>query len=444
MTDRSATRAPARARARLAAVTAALLLGALAPLPAPAAVPHEVAIAKGIALINDGRWREALAPLDEAVAAAPESAEALFYAGVARSRLGEHAAARDLLQRALRVDESAEAYFELGRIAALTGGCEEADRLFERSASLAGGGRTGAEAAAARELGKGCRAAGEERSWRLSLSLGRQHDSNVVLDPDRPVAPRPEKGDDRWLAFFTAGAGPLRAGGFELGGAYSFYASRHDDLDDYDALYHRLAPTAAYAGWKAARPSLGYTLEHTSFGGDRYSLLQTVAAKVAVPEGSRATTEVEVQWRVNEFWDSELFTDNEGRSGQGWAAGLRQGVRLGPVLATLSGFREEDDADEDSWSSAAWRAGARAGWQVAAPLLLEASAEYVAKDYDAPAAGAAAAREDRSLQYGAILTWSFLRRASAALTWSRTENDSNVEAYEYRRTIWGLVLSVGM
>jgi tetratricopeptide (TPR) repeat protein len=430
------------ARTAAAALLATLLALACAAAPAAATVPHEVAIARGIQLMNDGKYRDALGPLGEALAAAPQNTEALYYAGVAHSRLGEYPEAETLLKRALAVDETSEIQFELGRVAALSGRCGDAEGLFTRAGAL------GADAATRRAgdtLLEGCRAKGAKRPWRLALTLGWQHDSNVILEPNRPeIAPAGGQSDNRMLAYFNAGATVLHSDAAELGVNYSFYGSRHADLTDYDAAYHKLSVPLSFSPAGRLRPTLAYTLEHTSFGGDKYGLVHTAAAGLGFKEGAATATEAAFEYRWNTYWDSPLFFDNKGRSGTGWSAGARQEATWGPVEGRFQAFYDRDDADEKHWAFTGWHAAARLGWRIADPVLLGGGLEYQARDYRAAPPGSVEDRADRTWIWTANLAWAFTRNFSAALTASHTVNDSNLVPYAYHRTIYGVVLTAAL
>lgn len=412
------------------------------PAPAGAVVGYEVGIARGIEHINAGRFAEALEDLGPALKEAPDNNEALFYAGVAHARLGEYATAEGLLLRALQLHESAEPYFELGRAAALTGRCDEAGRLFDRFAALGGdeAGRTDGA-----QLLDGCRSGLKRKPAWVALGLGWQYDSNVVLDPDNPATPREEDKDDhRGIATLNAGLTLAPLAGVELGPAYSFYGSLHARLHDYDALYQKLDVPVTITASEHLRPTVGYTAEYTLFDADRYSLVQTGYARLALVEGSAAITEALGEYRDNRFWNSELFTDNEGRSGNAWSAGARQAVRWGRLEARVHGLYDQDDADAEYWSSRGWRAGARLDVRVAEPLTLSLSGEYAAKDYRELAPAATEKREDRTTTCAASLNWQFTRRASATIGGSYTSDDSNLDAYTFDRTIVGIALTVGL
>lgn len=436
---------PGRRRFPLGVSLIGAVLGAAVlalPLPAGAVVGHEVSIARGIEHINAGRYAEALEDLKAARQVAPDNNEALFYSGVAYARLGEYMTAEGLLLRALQLHESAEPYFELGRVAALTGRCDEAGRLFDRFAALDGdeAGRTDGT-----RLLDGCRSRLKRQPAWLSLGLGWQHDSNVVLDPDNPATPREgDKDDHRGLATLSAGLPLAPVRGLELVPAYGFYGSLHARLHDYNALYQKIDVPLTITSSALLRPTLGYSAEYTLFDGDRYSVIQTGYARLALAEGAAAVTEALAEYRDNRFWDSDLFPDNEGRSGGAWSAGARQAVRWGRLEARLHGLYDRDDADEEHWVSRGWHAGARVDVRVAEPLTVSLTGEYAAKDYRAIAPAAVEKREDRTTTYTAGVNWAFSRRASATIGGSYTSDDSNLEAYTFDRTIVGIALTVGL
>lgn len=414
-------------------------------LHTPAAVAESaragIELARGIVLINAGHYREALEPLARALADEPRDQEALYYAGLAHSRLGEYDAAADLLTRALAIDESADVAFELGRVRALTAHCDEARRLFARYEAL------GADEAGRRSvegLLLDCGGDREGLPLQLAVTVGWQHDSNVILESESTATPEPVKADGRAVLYLTAGGVPLRTRLLELDFGGSFYGSRHDELHDYDALVGRLSTELALTSWQRVRPALGYGYEYSYFGGNSYNRTHRGTFQVEVREGSRAATEVVLEARDAHFWDSELFSDNAERTGAGESAGLRQRITVGMVETAISLFGDWDRAREEWWASEGWRAAVRVSWQMTRNLAVKLSGEYQARDYDAPFPGQEAAREDRTSTWGAMMSRSLGRTATLTLSGTRTSNESNLDHFEYTRTIIGLYLTFGL
>lgn len=431
--------------ANVARLASAALLSAFFMLVHTAPVAAESAragidLARGIVFINAGDYRAALAPLARALDDEPRNQEALYYAGLAHSRLGEYASAATLFTRALEIDESVEVAFELGRVRALTERCTEARRLFTRAEAL---GANEAGRRSAEGLLRGCGGGGRRAPLRLALTVGWQQDSNVILAPERPETPKPAKEDGRAMLYLTVGGTPLRTRLLELDLDLSGYGSRHEDLRDYDALVGHLNTVLALTAWKRVRPALGYGFEQSYFDGDSYNRTHRGYFQLEVREGARAATEAVLEMRDAQFWDSELFPDNAERTGAGESVGLRQRFSIGSLETTVSLFGDRDQAREDWWASEGWRAAARFSWRPTRKLAVGLTGEYRAWDYEAAAPGQEVAREDRMSTLGATLSHSLGRAVILTLSGSWIRNESNLDYAEYTRTIIGLYLTLG-
>jgi len=434
--------APAIFRAALLSLLAVVPAFVNAPSPALAAsAQSEIEVARGIELVNAGRFQEAVAPLERALAAEPTNQEALYYGGLAHSRLGEYETANALLERALEIEESAEIHFELGRVRALTGRCADAEAFFARYERL-GSDEPGRKAA--ESLLRGCSGSRSASRVRLGISLGGQYDSNVILEPLYSPAPKPAQADWRALLYVTAGATALKTPTIALDLGYSFYGSVHQNLHDYDTIANRLSALLALPAWGRVRPSLGYSFEYSYFDGNPYNRTHRGSVQVEVREGERAATEVVFEARDALFWDSELFTDNADRTGTGESAGLRQRWSSGPIETAFALYAERDRAREDWWASDGWRASGQALWRPAAAIAVGLSGEYQARDYDAPYPGQEATRADRTQTWIATISWSPARALSLTISESWSHSDSNLEFYEYTRNIVGLYATIGL
>lgn len=428
-------------RAELLLVFAAVLMFADVSQALAASAQSEIEVARGIELVNAGRFQEAVASLERALAADPTSLEALYYGGLAHSRLGEYAAANELLERALEIEETAEICFELGRVRALTGRCADA-QIFLASYERLGSDEPGRKAAEG--LLRGCGGVKSASRLRLSISLGDQYDSNVILEPQQPTAPKPSKDDWRALLYVSAGATALKTRTLTLDLGYSFYGSLHERFHDYDTIANRLNALLALPAWGRARLSLGYVFDYSYFDGNAYNRTHRGSLQVAVREGERAAAEAVFEVRGARFWNSELFTDNADRTGAGESVGLRQRWGSGPVEVSLALFGDRDRAREDCWAVDGWRASAKALWRSSETIAIGLSGEYQARDYDAPYPGQQASRADRTQTWAATISWSLTPALSLTLSESWSHNDSNLTFYEYTRNIVGLYATIGL
>lgn len=188
----------------------------------------ELLVAKGQVAYHTGRYDQALAHLEDAIAADPDDAEAHYVLGLVLSELK-------------RWDEAATAF---GRAVELRPDDEAA--------------RRGGEAARARQAGipPPITAAEEKlapidevtrvrrpelfRPWELHASAGMKYDSNVTLA---------SKHRDDGAGFVTIGGryDLLNWDNVLLRGEYDLYTDWHTDITDFDFQAHRLRGTTSYA-----------------------------------------------------------------------------------------------------------------------------------------------------------------------------------------------------
>jgi tetratricopeptide (TPR) repeat protein len=206
-----------------------------------AAKDQDLYIAKGIQMINDGKFSEAVESLNRALAVSPDNLEANYYAGVAHSRLGNYQDAENLFLKTLELGETgAHVYFELGRLYYITSRCAESKEHLSKFKTLSDDVASNEYAS---KLVETCTEEDVEKKYRLQVSVGGQHDSNVILEPTNPVVPADRDSDIRALIYVSAGAEIFNIGALSLRADYNFYQSIHDQLDDFDIHYHKIKPS---------------------------------------------------------------------------------------------------------------------------------------------------------------------------------------------------------
>ena len=166
-----------------------------------AASNYELYIAQGIDKINESKFDEAIGLLRKALDASADNPEAIYYTGVAHSRLGNLDKAEEMFKAVIADKEyTANAHLEIGRVYYMKGQCDVSKRYLKKFISFS----NDKEATAyADNLIKQCRSAErrdrEDEPYKLNVSFGAQYDSNVVLQPDNPVVGG-DKGDGRIFA----------------------------------------------------------------------------------------------------------------------------------------------------------------------------------------------------------------------------------------------------
>ncbi len=418
-----------------------LLFSVISPIHA-GAEDYDLYIAQGIEKINEGKMKDALGFLKKALELSPENPEATYYSGVAHSRVGNYKEAEGLFLKTLQLDETAvDVHLELGRLYYVTSRCDKAadslSTFIERSEDKAlAGYATG--------LIEGCTREAEEKPYELNITLGGQYDSNVIIEPENPVVRADKKSDFRAIVYLTAGATPLKSRLINLNVDYNFYQSLHFDLNDFNVQYHKITPSLEVFVSDIIKPSAGYSLEYTLFGGELYSRIHTYYGKVALKEGEKLSTEAVYEYRDQDYWNSDLYQSNFIRSGYKNTIGIRQNFYLNRLTGDIYYFNDSNRAREDYWAFNGYRAGAKLLYRVSSPLYVNISGEYNRRKYKEDYPGYTEKRSDRMQQYSIGLTYLISKRISLSITENYTINNSNLSIFDYKRSITGVFLRVGV
>lgn len=331
----------------LACLVAAAMFFTAAAARADDAVPGPAARAG--ALLDAGRYAEAVALLEPASAAVPDDAGLLFLLGVAYGRLDRDADAVAAFERAVALDPGhAEARYDLGALYFKTGRYEAAAEAFlaipplhpamtpaahlnaglaryrqgriddavallRRAAAEDPDGLTGTIAgrmlaflgrSPVTEEASGPPPPGprpDARPWSLQASVSREYDSNVLLAPDDSTITN--RADARLAATLRAGlrrsVGPVR-----LEPEYTLYAHGYDTEDAYDFRMHRFALAAA----PARRPDTfraAYSLALTELGDRGYLDIHQVSGRLRVLARPGRAAWLEFRARINRAADSQ-------------------------------------------------------------------------------------------------------------------------------------------
>ncbi len=418
-----------------------LLFSVMSPLYA-GAEDYDLYIAQGIEKINEGKMKDALEFLKKALELSPDNPEAVYYAGIAYSRVGNYKEAEDLFFKTLQLDETAvDVHLELGRLYYLTSRCDKAEESLSTFIELSED--EGLKGYAARLI-EGCTREAEEKPYKLNITLGGQYDSNVIIEPENPLVREDKKSDIRAVVYLSAGATPLKSRLINLNVDYKFYQSLHSDLSDFNVHYHKITPSLEAFVSDIIKPSVGYSLEYTLFGGELYSRIHRYYGKVTVKEGENLLTEAIYEYRDQNYWNSDLYQSNSIRSGYKNTIGIKQNLYLDRLSGNIYFFSDHTRAEEDYWSFNGYRTGARLLYKITSPLYVNISGEYNRRQYRDDYPGYTEKRSDRMQQYSIGLTYLISKRISISVTENYTINSSNLDIFDYKRNITGVFLRVGV
>lgn len=408
---------------------------------------EELLIAKGMQKMSEGKMKEALKLFDQALEVSPGNIEARYYSGMAHSRLGELKKAEDIFSGILQKnDKFNDAHLELGRLYYIQTECDKADNSLNKFVSISDDSDLNKYAS---EMMKACRddeaadRGGRPSGYYVNLSLGGQHDDNVIVEPTNTLNPSDRKSDFRALFYLTAGADIFERDFFKLKGVYTFYLSQHQHMTEFNVNYHELSPTIELDVSSMFKPSAGYSMGYTSIGGDLYSLNHKYFAKVKVVEDDRSSTDIMYEYSTTKYWDSDLFQTTSIRTGHKNSTGIRQNYSDN-FNADIYFFYDAERAKVDYWGYDGFRVGGNISIEIVTSLYGGLSAEYSEREYEGISPSAAEIRLDRMQQYSCRLTYVVNDTFSLQLTEAYTINDSNLDLFNYRRNIVGIFLTAGV
>jgi tetratricopeptide (TPR) repeat protein len=343
----------------------------------------------------------------------PFAPAAAFYAGVARARAADGAAAREDFERIAR-DWPDSAWATEARRAA--------DALSAPSAGFA------------------------------SVRLGFEHDSNVVLRGQGVVLPEEMPGQADQRLFWRAAGGRTwqPAGNTEVGGALVFSGWLHGELTDFDVLNPSLTLWVdRRLGERALlRGVAGYA--HAWVGGDDFLSEPSFALELHRAWDERGATRVFVELAPDDYRFASLETDPtlrraRDRDGLGVRAGVEHRFplqTLGSALTASLAYRGfSADGSEYSFDSPELAIG----WESSLPARFELGAGvwYAYRSYRHPTTypPEGSDREEHDWSTELSLRRPVWREISLETRWRYQRNRSSVDVFDYTRHVVGLYAS---
>lgn len=362
------------------------------------------------------RYQEAAGRFLRAAALSRElEPNARYYAGVAFYRMGRLEEARDELETVLRIGASSP----------------ETESSRELLQSLEEGGP-------------------KEKRLSLSLSLGGQMDSNVILLPDGSPLPSgiSDKSDLRMVGTFGAGFGLFRFARWDGDAGYHFYQSLHRDLDAFNVQSHDADLTLTHH--PSSRPyRIAFLYRFSGALVDQESYLRSHAAGLTFDHSSTPSRlgRLEYRYRNKDVLESESFPGNENRTGINHSVGFARYWILSEKKSNVhAGYTYDRDITRgDDWDYQGHSLnfgvtlppfGLPAGREWFQPSL---EAEVTLKKYDHPNSFSNKTppdqREDVIQIYTLTLRREFTPWLSASAQYLYNVNDSNIDAFDYDRRV---------
>ncbi len=389
--------------------------------------------------IRNGSYGSALEILKGLEKTIPDNFELYYNLGLAYKGLERYPEAENAFKRAISIaPDVEETYLQIADLLVRTGRCDEASDYI---ATLRKRSDDEILLKFADELEKGCRRKG--KPYYISVELGGQYDSNVILEPTIPLASTEKKEDYRAYLFLDAG-GSLPVGkGLTLSGSYDLYQSIHNALHDFDVRSHDLSVGLNYEISRYVSAGMDYSLVYTKVGEELYSRLHRLGGTVEIDWKEGLNQGIFYYYTDTRYWESPVFQGNAGRSGYEQMAGTYLSYSTARFGSEIGGYWKGVDADKSFWEYDGFGVYGQVSFSSGGFTLL-LGAEYETNDYGNEFPGLGVKREDRRQRYSGEVRYAVSRNLSVIGGYSYTYNDSNIELFEYERNIASLILKVGI
>ncbi|OGW38269.1 MAG: hypothetical protein A2Y97_04605 [Nitrospirae bacterium RBG_13_39_12] len=403
---------------------------------------YELAITKAADKIENSDYEGAIDDLDEILRLKPEDEQATLYLGIALSRSGDRDA-EEILKKALLINpKNPVTNLELGIYYFGKSMDDEAGDYFENTIKLAPNTEYSTKA---REYIGAIKQGGAVKRWILNMSAGGQYDSNVIVNSDN--GPLPEgisrKSDWKAILFLNGRYDLIADQRTECSVGYRFYQSFHIHLSNFNITSNLLDLKASYR----ISPELSinglYSFEHVLVGGNPYDYSHILSPSLIISEGKGFSTIVEYKYRNTHFMDMELFEDNSDRTGANNLFGITQNIPISTSIIFNVGYSYDvDSTREDFWDYSGNKGMVGLQFNLPSYLYINLYGEYYHKNYEGTNPLSDEERKDRVSTATASATKQISDRFSITLGQLYTRNKSNIEEYDYKRSITSFFLNV--
>ena len=399
----------------------------------------------GVALVQTGKFRDAVALLLQAQRNPEFEAQGSLFLGVAQLRLDEIEAARQNFARAAARDpelKTAAAYYE-GVADYREGYFDTAQEHFTQVANSNPDSEMGREAHA-------FLAKIEQRdrpAFSAIGSVGYQYDTNVILAPGdaviKSIVGISQQADSRFTIDLNGTYGLWRGEQAELTVGYEFFQSLHFNLTDFNLTDN--GPNVQLVGTTGLFDyGIVGRYDYYLLAGNNFLQEANAFPWLGIPEGSVGRTEVFFRMRRRDFLDPTYRV----RDGFNYAPGFRQYFYLkAPDDFLFVGYRFDaenplaarpaENANQFAYDGQEVSAGF--GWTLPADILGYVSYSYHREHYDKAASNG---RRDEDHVPTVLVS----RRMNEYLTLSGAFfgdfNNSNNPSYNYDRQVASIALEV--
>ena len=399
----------------------------------------------GVVYYKKGALKDSLAEFSLAEKGEPERGMIYYYQGLIYYKLSEYNKTPPLFLKAMSLIPDSKpmahyyqaiSYYKLGYLDDAEEGFKEVLRL-EPGSDIA---RSSME-----YLDEIKKAVRPKKRWDLSLSLCIQYDTNVVLEPaDSLLASQIARNQDlREVAFFRGGYRFIQSDSWNLGANYSLYQGLHRKLDEFNTLSNDIGIYGYYAAGQH-QLRLNYNFNLISVDNSRYLLSHTINPMINLFYSNRFITQLSYRYQAKDFQDTKQFPLNSERDGANHQAGLTEFISFKKIEGGLRGgyYFDHDQTDGPDWDYDGHRLFLGIGFPVILGTNLDLLAEYYPKIFKNPNSLTGFQEKRRDDLRSATISFSreLSRLLSVSLQFLTQQNDSNIDIFEYNRSIYSIML----
>lgn len=445
-----------------------------------------------------GEHQAAVAKFQEALKQDPQDAYAHFYLGLAQLQLGMDKEAVASLDRAVAIAPAlgASTSYYAGKAYYAQGDVAKARQEFESALTAAGASANLQKASTNYLAASEQKPASQIPRGELRVGLAAESDSNVILEPNDPFVIS-DQSDNRLTLNVRGALLPfIDQHGWTMALVFNGYQSLHQDLDEFDLtapqsvvsftwgkdpqgyLSGPITYTRVPFGDSPVAFSIQYGFNYYYLSGDSYLRTNEVGASLKIPEGRWTSTQIDTDYRDNTFlqFSARTGTYFQARAVQSLYLGgrdktLRLGVRMaasdadgafaeapagavlpctqvvsGPCLDQATVDRRIEDGgipDDYDYDEQEFFADISIAFPHRVGFFFQAS--FLNRDYDNLNSNPslddpdqAVTREDDQLLLSSSVVWSFATHWSLVGRYSWYNTDSNKRYYDYDRGIASL------
>jgi tetratricopeptide (TPR) repeat protein len=406
------------------------------------AADYEELMAEGRAALENMEYESAGTAFRDALSIQPESHEAALNLGIALSRSDRTDEAESILKKALLLNpEDPLTNLETGMLYKNKGVHAEAVDFFENVIDLA---PRSEYAEKARELLGIEKKKMKGKRWNAAVSAGYQIDSNVALSPEDAALPQgvSDKKDSRTIIFLAGNYRLVNSNDFTSTAGYSYYASFHNDLSRYNIGAHHLSLNGNFRLGESSSIKAVCSYDTTALDGDAFSAALNLSPSLTLSTESGFETVFKYTFTDTDYKNSGNYPTNSDRTGNSHTYGISMLVPM-EFMNTEFGYSLKDASakiDYQEYTSPK----AFLAFRIGLPLEITADikAEYSKRNYGGQNPQTNTSRDDKVKSYSGALNKTIYKRYMIGLSYLTMENESSITAYNYKRSITGLIITV--